>query len=290
MSQNINMEKIPKKLSVLDRRILISIVFCIFIIICAIIIITYTQTYNYNKNEETYLQNNDQYEIIYINDYDGNWNHLCELIVNIAEDTDNIIVECETEHLILIGNALTFMIENLSIPVIVTDNIKDAVKSISIHNNILPYNIMVSNGDKLIMPCTATTEENYIFGKEPPSRTIIDENNMKIRYVDSNIDITVLNSSDSIDLIESCTDSDALILNIKDKNHINQNLNEQLKYLSDNNMPSILINQLDGDLLIPSYKMTTESAYAKLAVIMSNLNDAKLIEPVFSKNLSNEFL
>ena len=289
MSENMNMQKITKKLTILDRRILISIVFCIVVIIFAILIITYNQTYIINKNQETYLLNDD-YAIIYINDYDGDWNHLCELILSIAEDNDNIIVECETEHLIIIGNALTFMIENLSIPVIITDNIEDAIKSITTYNNILPYSIMISNGDKLIMPCTAIKEKNIIFGKEPPSRTIIDENNMKIQHVNPDTEITVINSSDSINLIESCNNTDALILNIKDKNHINQHLNDQLKYLSDNNMPSILINQLDGDLLIPSYKMTTEAAYAKLAVIMSNLNEANLIEPVFSKNLKNEFL
>jgi L-asparaginase/Glu-tRNA(Gln) amidotransferase subunit D len=113
---------------------------------------------------------------------------------------------------------------------------------------------------------------------------------MTFNYVDPSLEIAVINSSDSIDLVQSCSESDALILNIKDSDHLSESLNQQLKILTDVGIPSILVNQLNGDLVIPSYKMNTETAYAKLAVIMSKLEDKKLIEPVFAKNISNEFL
>jgi hypothetical protein len=271
-----------------DRRILLCIIFCIVIIILVLVIINYTDT-NSGKKQETYFLDQANYGVIKINDYNGDWNHLCELIMSESSNQRTIIVECEKQYIFIIGNALTFMIDDLSVPVIVTENIEEGV-NLAKNNNMLPFNIMIANGDKLVLALNSYEENGFIFGNEPPSRTITNDNKMTIKRVDPNIDIAIANSSDTINLVESCKESDALILNIKDSNHMTDNLNMQLKYLSDNGMPNILVNQLNGDLLVPSYKMSSEAAYAKLAVIMSNLEEKELIEPVFAKNFKNEFL
>lgn len=265
------------------------VLFLIFIIVIAFVIkLSVTNTIN---NHETFIPIKEKYYVINIAEYNSDWNVLCNIIAeNADEEYECIIVECEKDDLIIISNALSFMIDNLSIPIIVTTNVESATKLYKNNNNMLPYNVMIESNSKLVLATTAKENGGLIVGKKPETRRIINPSNMTFNYVDPSLEIAVINSSDTIDLVQSCSESDALILNIKDSDHLSESLNHQLKMLTDVGIPSILVNQLNGDLVIPSYKMNTETAYAKLAVIMSKLEDKKLIEPVFAKNISNEFL
>jgi hypothetical protein len=264
------------------------VLFLIFIVVLMFIIKLLTTSKI--DNPEPFIPIYEKHAVIEFSDYNSDWNNLCNIIAEKADGVyECIIIESAKEDLLIIANALVFMIDNLSIPIIVTDNIEMGVKLYK-NNNMLPYNVMIAANKKLLLATTAQQHGNNFVGKEPETRKIIDPGNMSFNFVNPEIDITVINSSDYIDLIQSCSESDALILNIKDSNHLSENLNQQLKILTDVDIPSILINQLNGDLVIPSYKMNTETAYAKLAVIMSKLEDKNLIEPVFAKNMHNEFL
>jgi len=261
-----------------------------FIIVIVLMLIIKLQTTSIMDNPEPFIPIYEKHAIIEFSEYNSDWNNLCNIIAEKADEFHEcIIIECTKEYLLIIANALVFMIENLSIPIIVTDNIEMGVKLYK-NNNMLPYNVMIAANKRLFLATTAQQHGTSLVGKEPETRKIINPGNMSFNQVDPGIDISVINSSDHIDLIQSCSESDALILNIKNSDHLSDSLNQQLKILTDVGIPSILINQLNGDLVIPSYKMNTETAYAKLAVIMSKLEDKNLIEPVFAKNTHNEFL
>lgn len=264
------------------------VAFLIFIIVLMLIIKLLTTSMM--DNPEPFIPIYEKHAIIEFSEYNSDWNNLCNIIAEKAHEFHEcIIIECTKEYLLIIANALVFMIENLSIPIIVTDNIEMGVKLYK-NNNMLPYNVMIAANKRLFLATTVQQHGTSLVGKEPETRKIINPGNMSFNQVDPGIDISVINSSDHIDLIQSCSESDALILNIKNSDHLSESLNQQLKILTDVGIPSILINQLNGDLVIPSYKMNTETAYAKLAVIMSKLEDKNLIEPVFAKNIQNEFL
>lgn len=241
--------------------------------------------YTRPKFSENFEINNTQYKIINISDYENNWNNLADLVMEYSKKYDNIIVNSDFDNIIIIANALTFMIENLKKPVIVTNNSENTYKIIK-NNKLLPLNVMVEHNNKLYTGVSSYKDGENILGIPISNNRTTNNEPTSIKYVNPNININVIDSKPNLDIVNSCS-GDAIILNVNDLSHLNNN---SIQYLIDNPLPSVIINNTNGNITFPSFKMTSAAAYAKLAVIMSNIDDIELTEPVFAKNLKDEFI
>ena len=257
-----------------------------FIMIIVIVILLIIRLYTRPKFSEYFNIDNTDFKIINIADYEGDWNILANIVVKYCEKYDHIIVHSDFENLTILANALTFMIENLTKPVIITNNSENVTKIIK-NNKLLPLNVMVEHKNNLYTSVSSYKDGNDIFGI--PVKFKRTEHNLSpvIKNVNPNINIKIIDSNPNLDIVNSCAGGDAIILNLNDSNHFDS---ISMNNLLQQPIPSIIINNTNGNIDIPSFNITSEAAYAKLAVIMSNIDDLQLTEPVFAKNLKNEFI
>ena len=261
-------------LGLFDKKLLfIIVVFALILIIISLFLA------NFELNSESFQITN-KYAVIKIKDYNLDWNKLASLIIEKSSKYEHIIVLVQENYLSIISSALSYMLVNINIPIIVTDKLSYGIKAIK--NKILPYDITMTYGDELFKGSTTYIYNDVMKGQPIEPRQPNYNDNMYAKFVDPDIRITIVPSSPNLDLLKTC-DGEALILNVSDESHINNNLIEQLNELTNKGIPKVLINQTNGDLFIPSFKMTNDAAYAKLAVLMSNLKNKNFIESAFGE-------
>jgi len=69
-------------------------------------------------NPEPFIPIYEKHAVIDFSEYNSDWNNLCSIIAEKADGVHEcIIIECAKEDLLIIANALVFMIENLFVVV-----------------------------------------------------------------------------------------------------------------------------------------------------------------------------
>ena len=239
------------------------------------------------------------------------WNIIASDIGKKYNDYDAFVIVCGKDTLAYTASALSFMLENLSKPIILSDgDVEDALKLAS--KSKIPE-VMVASKGQLLRGCRTVhksseyfTSPNYppldlqnslILPKEPP----------QIKFVSPNIDVSVIKVFPGM--------SDAPLLNLLDNDNTqgvvlemygvgsgptSKNFLDAINKLDKKGVVILAVSQcdelsdfnLDNSMLeagvLSGNDMTTPAAYAKLCFLLSNVKDKKVIEQLMEKTFRGE--
>jgi L-asparaginase len=255
---------------------------------------------------------NKHYDIIEFNNSD--WNSIVEVITQNYNMYDSFIIVHPEEQLVYTASALSFMLENLNKPVIVIH--KDIHHALKIANYRIPE-VVICDKNRILRACRT---KKTLFGYTCPTYPVLGYNNklnrrllldfpkepFKPLFVDKNKNVVVIKLFPTID--------DNYIKNIVKTNRVNAIILETYGdgYIPDRRILALineLINKhgiivvnisqdskntvntsLDKLGVICGGNLTTECAFAKLCVILSNLpkHDVKIIRQLMSLNMRGE--
>ena len=240
------------------------------------------------------------------------WNHIAQDLTNMYDNYDAFVVMASHDTIPYTASALSFMMENLGKPIILSDgDLSDALVLAS--QTRLPEVMIASNGD-LLRGCRTVANSdqgfwspNYphldaVSGLSPPKESF------QPKLINPNNKIAVIKmypGMDASDLVP--------YLNMKGLQGIILELwgderwstfPEFLKVINELAMKGIVIvavsqydhvgmrNETDIRLLeagvLSGYDMTTPAAYAKLAFLLGNVEEKKLLGQLMDINFRGE--
>jgi len=239
------------------------------------------------------------------------WNVIASDIGKKYNNYDAFVIVCGKDTLAYTASALSFMIENLSKPIILSDGDVEAALKLASKTKI--PEVMIASGKNLLRGCRAVhkssdyfTSPNYpplnlqnslALPKEPP----------QIKFVSPNISVSVIKVFPGM--------SDAPLLNLLDNENTQGVVLEMygdgrgpttkdflnaIRKLNQKGVVILAVSQcdeisefkLDNSLLkagvLSGNDMTTPAAYAKLCFLLSNVEDKTLIERLMEKTFRGE--
>jgi len=275
----------------------------------------------FNKNDNIYIidtlgnTNNNNYifdnfifpKIITLDDMNIYfWNELLEYINVMYEYYNTFIIICSDDIIIQTSNILSFMIENLSKPIIFTKDIKNILYTT------IPE-VMIYNNNKYLR-ATQIVDNKILNGKNIELNNFnclkMPIENIKINLIKPNINIILLEINDSnynnlltnkyIDNILFPINYSGLIIKINlNKVIFNDNLVttlfEYIKIINSKNIPIIYSsNNIQPPLfefIIIENSLSIITMYSKLLYLLSNLSNDKLflLNQIFIQNLRGEY-
>jgi len=273
---------------------------------------------NFDENYKKYQNKIGHFDI---NFYDNNfmssdiiindWNILVNDINYKYNSYDAFIIKGEPDTLTYTASALSFMIENLRKPIIITN--EDLISSLIIASNTDIPEVMIFSKGKLLRGCRAVsnssncqTSPNYPFLNTKNS-LIPPRGSTNFKLLSENIKVIIVKIFPGIDskyLLNSIKKNrvDGVIFELYGEGSmpINQKMIKTINFLSDKGIIMVAVSQckrisnikLDIRLteagILSGYDMTSEAAYAKLCFLMSNISDNKLIGQLMEQSFRGE--
>jgi L-asparaginase/Glu-tRNA(Gln) amidotransferase subunit D len=267
------------------------------------------------KFKENYSKNLNKYDISSYeplmnssNIVPKDWNIIAEDIGRKYQNYDAFIIVCGRDTLAYTASALSFMLENLSKPVVLTDGeVNSAVKLTSTTK--IPE-VMVASGGKLLRGCRVVYNSTDYFTSPnyPPLNQVNSlsppEEHPHIKFVNPNINVVVIKVFPGINAKYLINNADVhgIVLEMYGTGNgpISQNFLDAISVLAKKGIVIVAVSQnnqvigseIDIRILeagvLAGYDMTTTAAYAKICFLLGNVKDKKLIGQLMEKSFRGE--
>lgn len=241
----------------------------------------------------------------------NDWNKIAGDIGDIYNNYDAFVVVCGKDTLSYTASALSFILENLSKPIIITDGELSSALMLASSSKI-PEVIVVSRG-KLLRGCRVSSRSTEYF--DSPNYPYLTEVNslkkpteqLNIKFVSPKVKIIIIKVFPGIDekhIINLLKDTGVhgVILELYGVGNspitdkfliaINQIATKGVIMIAVSQCDSITKTDVDMRLLeagvLSGGDMTTPTAYAKLCFLLSNVEDKKLIGKLVEQSFRGE--
>lgn len=239
------------------------------------------------------------------------WNRIAEDIGAVYNQYDAIIVVCGSDTLSYTASALSFMFENLSKPIILTDgNVFETLKLASITRF---CEVMVSSNCKLLRGCRTVAKSLNIFASPNyphlNKKTCLNppQGKVQITFINPKIKVIVVKVFPGMDhkYLENLKKNNmhGIVLETYGTGHapITEELLKTIHDLAEKGVVIVNISQCEQsttyqetDLrlleagVLNGRDMTTSAAFAKLHYLLGNVEDRKLIGQLMETNFRGE--
>jgi L-asparaginase len=242
-----------------------------------------------------------------------NWNIIAKDIGKIYSKYDAFILVCGKDILPYTASALSFMLENLSKPVILTD--KELSSALMLASITKIPEVMVASQGKLLRGCRVVhkSTEKFLSPNYPELKPYnsfkVSKEKTHIRFVSPKVKIIVVKIFPGIDdkylmnLVNNI-EVHAIVFEMYGEGHAPTNgkflsaINELAKkgiimvavsQCDEIQKPDVDIRLLRAGVL-SGYDMTTPAAYAKLSFLLGNVEEKQLIGQLMEKTLRGEMV
>ena len=239
----------------------------------------------------------------------NDWNNIANIISNNYHSQDKFVILSEPETITYLASALSFILENTKKPIIITTEKLNDTLELSTKVNI--PEVMIKSNNKLLRGCcSAQISKNKI--DSPNCLPLNDKNCLNIskeqfntKYFNPNINIIIIKFFPGINIkyiLNMIKDQEiqgiVLELYCDNKITIAEDILKLLEDLVNKNIIIVAVSQcnyydnIDVNLLktgvIPGFDMTSTAAFTKLMLILSHVEDKKIISQLFEKSLRGE--
>jgi len=227
------------------------------------------------------------------------WNQIAEDISSKYDKYDAFIIVSSDDAIPYTSSALSFILENLGKPVIISNgNLSNSMVLAS--STKLPE-VMVASDNKLLRGCRISD------GFVTPNYPVLDSSTalsapsepFNTKYFNTKKKISVVKVYPEVD-ISNIKGIDGIVLEIWGGGSVSQSPKffKEIKKLTEEGVVIVAVSQgqkayeIDIRLIeagvLPGYDMTTPAAYTKLAFLISNVGEKKLIGQLFDVNFRGE--
>ena len=239
----------------------------------------------------------------------SDWNKIARDIYSVYNLYDAFIIISGLDTLSYTASALSFMLENLNKPVILTN--KFLFSTFLLVSNIKIPEVMVLSHNKLLRGCRTIQQSNeyFISPNYPELKTknslIPSKDNIQVKLFDPKIRIIVIKLFPGIDYkylinIFNNMGVHGVVLETYNTGNIPtcRKFLEVIKKLVNKGIMIVSVSEynkkpkLDSKLIkagvIPGYDMTVSATYAKLYFLLSNVKNMKIIRQLMHKSFRGE--
>lgn len=264
----------------------------------------------YNHNMEKY--NINSYKPL-MNSSDiapKDWNIIAEDIGRKYNNYDSFVIVCNRDTLVYTAAALSFMMENLTKPIILTDGDVDSAVRLSSKTKI--PEVMIESKGKLLRACRTVHKSSQFFTspKYPP---LNNQNCLQpsteppqIKFINPKINIIIVNvfpgmtSKYFLNLVNANVQGIILEMHCLWNSAISEKILDVISILVKKGVVILAVSKCDeiseydidiGLLeagVLSGKDMTTPAAYAKLYFLLSNVENKKLIGQLIEKSFRGE--
>ncbi len=236
--------------------------------------------------------------IKYSDNLPSDCNTIAKNIHNLYDKYDSFIIVCSSDILTYVASALSFILENLSKPVIVTSN--NLLSTLISSSNTKIPEVMVFSQDKLLRGCSVINIGKDVFVspkigqlnqtnalQRPDGLFQVKPFNPQIKV--STVNESLINRVDGIDgvVIDSKGDGSSLL---------SPNTLERITNLMKKGTIVVIVLQDQQNInkslastgIIHCNDITATAASAKLNFLLSNVQDRKLIDQLMKKSFRGE--
>jgi len=238
------------------------------------------------------------------------WNIIAKDIGRKYQHYDAFVIVSGRDTLAYTASALSFMLENLSKPVIFTDG--EVASAVKLASKTKIPEVMVASRGQLLRGCRIVYKSNHFISPNYPP--LNQENSLRapkdqpqIKFVNPNINVIVIkifpgiNAKYFLNLINNA-DVHGIVLEMYGDGNgpISENFLDAIKLLAKKGVVIVAVSQsnqliaseIDIRILeagvLAGYDMTTTAAYAKLCFLLGNVEDKKLIGQLMEKTFRGE--
>ena len=237
------------------------------------------------------------------------YNDIVNNIKNMYDNFDSFVVLCGSDTLTYKASCLSFMLENLSKPVLITTD-KDLVSTLIIASNCKIAEVMVFSQEKLLRG-NRTVQQNTDYFTSPNFPPLDMSNSLQspqesiqIKLLDPRIKISLIKIFPDMNekSLENFDNFDGIIFEIYCSGNIptSPKFLDKINELAEKGVIMISVSQCDNvnnfdvDIhllengMLSGYDMTSSAAYAKLLFLLSNVKNKKIIGQLVEKSLRGE--
>jgi L-asparaginase len=289
-------------LSYNEKLLLIILVVCTLIMVYITVYFTINSSNNYNNiyvlNMTNYPKKGESHYILPNEITAELWNDLADKIFNSYSMYTSYIIICDKSNILYMATALSFIIENLSKPIILTlPNTFKKAREIA-QNTIIPEVMIYSNGRLLRGVRTIDSVKGFISPYYPPltqsTAFQIPLYNVSLKLINPSINVHVVKIFPGISL-KYIKNIKGIILDSTSMNlPTSKNFLKELIDIVKKGTVIVLVNYTKVDPkiekigVILGYDMTIITAYMKLCFLLSNISDNSIMSQLMNHNLRGE--
>jgi len=240
----------------------------------------------------------------------NDWNMIATDIGKKYNNYDAFVIVCGRDTLAYTASALSFMIENLGKPVILTDG--EVLSAVKLASSSKIPEVMVASQGKLLRGCRTIHKSTDYFASphHPPldntNCLLFPEEQMKITFVNPKVIVTVIKVFPGMNatpfIVSKKVNGIVLEMYGVGNGPTSEKILDTISLLTKKGIVIIAVSQcdeisnLDVDIrfleagVLSGGNMTTEAAYSKLCFLLSNVKDTKIIGQLMEKSFRGEMI